>query len=989
MVRPSRRLMMARAIGVWLRLVLVLLSLGPAGHADAARLRFRAYGESDGLWNTSGRCLAQAGAGYLLVCSEAGVFAYDGRRFENLGPAQGLVSGGVVREIAVASTGRVAVRYADRLFVSDQAVGFDRPPTALHFRSVDLGAQADSDVWQPHRLAPWKDGFVVALGRRLMRVAVSPDGAALAPMGVPGEAVLEHPQGVFNAADALWETFNDGRVCTIGPQAVRCFGPAQGLAHGPYFDVEQGAGTRVLARSSRFLATIDGASGAVAEEKLPFQGGSYDKSPQVLRVSRMPTGDLVTQTANGLMIRTGAGWRELTAADGVPSDTIMAMLVDAEGQLWLKIFSDGLFRGLGIGRWEALQHDAGLSKGSAWQIVGTSQRSLWVSTDTGVDEVRVADGAPQVVRTLPGPSFGLAMDADGQVWTSLSPTEALAIDPSSGAMRHYAVAGVKRIVAIASHIWFGTRTGLYFLDRSAAPGTAARADTACGGVRGLVADGADGAWLICNGTLWHRHAQGRAVRLDGLWPSQAFLPLDLWPVDRDRLWLAGAGGLYDVRVDGDRIVSMAAVPAEDLRTSEIYAVMIDHRGWLWAGTDRGLSAFDGKRWVSSDATMGLPWNDLSQSGLHEDADGSMWIGSGRGLAHLLDPASLFATRPLQVVISRALLGGRPIASGWQRFTDGPLSLQFGVLSFASEASTVFRYRLSGVDRDWVETASGSVGYASVPPGRHVLTVVGYSSLTRTLSEPATMTIGIGYPWWRGWLAEALYGAFGLAALRALLGARDRVVARRQCAKQRALQALVDERTREMRAAQAELRRLATMDGLTGLLNRREIEAKLRARLGSDGPDPMALVVALLDIDHFKRINDDHGHLVGDAVLQGISALVTSRLGGADEAGRYGGEEILLLLDDRDGQGSARIARLHRAIQTEPLAVGDAVIPVTCSIGTARVDRGDDWSSLIGRADAALYQAKRCGRNRVVEGTAEIGCQSTGRPVTPVPAPPEC
>ena len=997
---------MARATSFWLRLVLVLLSLAPARHADAARLRFRAYGESDGLWNMSGRCLAQTRAGYLLVCSEAGVFAYDGRRFENLGPAEGLTSGGLVREIAVASTGRVAVRYSDRLFVSDQAVAFDRPPNALHFRAVDLGAQADPDVWQPHRLAPWKDGFVIALSQRLMRVVLSRDGAALAPMEVQGEAALERPQGVFNAADTLWATFTDGRVCAAAPRAVRCFGPAEGLAHGPYVDVEPGSGTSVLARSSGFLATIDGGSGAVAEEKLPFQGGPYDHFPQVLRVSRMPTGNLVTQTANGLMIRTGAGWRELTAADGVPDDAITALLVDAEGELWLKIVGDALFRGVGIGHWEALQHDAGLSKGSAWQIVGTSRRSLWVSTDTGVDEVRIADGAPRVVRTLPGASFGLAMDADGQVWTSVSRTNALAIDPPGGtlaihppggalaihppggAMRRYAVPGVKRIVAAASRIWFGTLTGLYVLDRSAAPGTAARADTACGGVRGLAADGAEGAWLICDGTLWHRHAQGRAVRLGGLWPSQAFLPLDLWPVGKDRLWVAGAGGLYDVRVDGDRIVSMAAVPAEDLRTSEVYAVMVDHRGWLWVGTDRGLSAFDGRRWVSSDATTGLPWNDLSQSGLHEDEDGSMWIGTSKGLAHLLDPASLFATRPLRVVISRALLGGRPIASGWQRFTNGPLSLQFGVLSFASEASTVFRYRLSGVDRGWVETASGSVGYPSVPPGRHVLTVVGYNPLTRTLSEPATMTIGIGYPWWRGWWAEALYGAVGLAALRALLAARDRVVARKQRAKQQALQVLVDERTREMRAAQAELRRLATTDGLTGLLNRREIEARLRARLGSDGPDPAALVVAMLDIDHFKRINDRHGHLVGDAVLQETSARVTSRLGEADEAGRYGGEEILLLFDNRDGQGSSRIARLHRAIRDEPFAVGDAVIPVTCSIGAARTERGDDWSTLVGRADAALYQAKCCGRNRVVESAAEIRCEPVGRPVIPVPASPE-
>ena len=951
-------------------LLLLAGLVSQAGSARAARLLFRTYGEAEGMGSLSGRCFAQVPTGYILVCSDEGVFSYDGRRFDNLGSAQGLDQG-VVEDIQIAGNGRVAVRYPDELFVSDQPVTSDRPPTALSFRRVDLHdpSMFDRSIRQ---IAADGDGFAVIVGRRTMRVAFSPTGQATLrslDLSESDGALLAGPSALFAAGGRLWETFDDGRICSARP--VRCFGEREGLSKGPWFDVASGPGGAALARSATSLATIDPRSGSVVEERLPFQGGPYVEFPTLLGLFRTPTGRLLTQSAHGLIERDPEGWRELGTSDGVPDGPIAASLVDTDGQLWLDVYCAGVFRGLDFGLWENFGQDDGLPKGDAWQVVGSERSALWVSTDTAVDELRKVDGRLRVVKAIAWPAFSLTEGPDGRIWSDASASGVLAIDRSTGRLENVSVQKVTRLAADARHLWIGTRDGLLHADFRGGAWSKPVADGSCGPVNGLAADGVGGAWLLCNGRLWHRHADGPMTRVGGIWPSKEFYPLDLWPTGVGRLWLAGAGGLFDVTVAGDRLVTTTAVAPADLQTSEIVAVTVDHRGWVWVGTDRGLSVFDGRRWVSRTSATGLLWDDLSESGIHEDPDGSMWIGTARGLSHVLDPAGLFVQRPVRIVISEALLGSRAILSGRVRFSRAPLKLRFGVLSYAAERSVTFRYRLSGVDEGWAESSSGVTRYPSIPPGHHVLTVVGFDPLTHATSAPATMTIDMSYPWWRsGWM-ETLYAVVALALLYASVRARDRAVERRQHKKQRELQDLVEERTREMRVAQAELRRLATLDPLTGLLTRREVQTRLVADLAS-GTAAGTTLVAMVDIDHFKRINDRYGHLAGDEVLQAVGARIAGMLRDGEYAGRYGGEELMVVIDDRDGDGAERISRLHRSVRETPFEIGDGAVTVTCSIGSAWVRGSDDWTSLVGRADAALYEAKSLGRDRVVERTVLVG-----------------
>ena len=134
-----------------------------------------------------------------------------------------------------------------------------------------------------------------------------------------------------------------------------------------------------------------------------------------------------------------------------------------------------------------------------------------------------------------------------------------------------------------------------------------------------------------------------------------------------------------------------------------------------------------------------------------------------------------------------------------------------------------------------------------------------------------------------------------------------------------------------------------------------------------------LTVMVVDIDYFKAINDSHGHDAGDDVLRDFALRIKRSIRGIDLACRYGGEEFVLVMPETDMAVAAMVAeRLRRRIAAEPFAIqqGARVIPVTISIGIAALrDKADTASSVLKRADQALYRAKRDGRNRVVPDAA--------------------
>jgi diguanylate cyclase (GGDEF)-like protein len=167
--------------------------------------------------------------------------------------------------------------------------------------------------------------------------------------------------------------------------------------------------------------------------------------------------------------------------------------------------------------------------------------------------------------------------------------------------------------------------------------------------------------------------------------------------------------------------------------------------------------------------------------------------------------------------------------------------------------------------------------------------------------------------------------------------------------------------------QEQLRNRALRDALTGLYNRRFLEEALAVEQRRALRRGISVGVLMLDIDHFKRFNDSHGHDAGDILLRGIGALLRRAVREGDMPCRYGGEEFVVILPGADLAGSRQRAEaLRTAIaQWQPERDGQPLGPVTVSIGVAALPlHGKEWPEVLKAADQALYASKHAGRNRV-------------------------
>ena len=178
---------------------------------------------------------------------------------------------------------------------------------------------------------------------------------------------------------------------------------------------------------------------------------------------------------------------------------------------------------------------------------------------------------------------------------------------------------------------------------------------------------------------------------------------------------------------------------------------------------------------------------------------------------------------------------------------------------------------------------------------------------------------------------------------------------------------LDESHARLAAALVRIEELAQMDDLTGLPNRRRVLAALAEERERHRRSGVGFSVAMLDVDYFKRINDQHGHAVGDEVLKVIASLMKGALRKVDLVGRVGGEEFLMIFAGTAGSASAHLAadRVRLAIQDHPWASVAPELRVTASIGVAVDVSAETPADLVARADRGLYEAKRHGRNQVV------------------------
>ena len=326
----------------------------------------------------------------------------------------------------------------------------------------------------------------------------------------------------------------------------------------------------------------------------------------------------------------------------------------------------------------------------------------------------------------------------------------------------------------------------------------------------------------------------------------------------------------------------------------------------------------------------------------------------------------------------------------QGVTAGPgagnLKIQFAPP--ASGASDHLQYRLVGVDKEWKEAGKERAAvYNDLAPGRYEFDfeTAGSSSLKGpveqsipiTVLEPNSLT---------GWF-RSLCIILLLLLILVLHKLRVRYLVRHAKKLEEAVNQTKAQLTlaAEMAGdAQEALKEQALKDGLTGLWNRRAITAMLEREVYRAQRDRFPITLLMIDMDHFKNINDTHGHLTGDEVLREAAGRLLGAMRPYDFAGRYGGEEFLVVLPScAPHNGMQRAEELRCAIAERPIPTALGPLAVTCSLGVAAYDGAMRPEDLIHLADEALYRAKRQGRNCVCSGNQAEGARA-GTVIRPEP-----
>lgn len=956
-----------------------MLVLGGTAHALDPAKAFSQYMQTNwdaqsGLRQKTVNAIAQTSDGFLWLATEEGLIRFDGQSFvtfdERNAPGMG---DRLIRSLAPTPDGGMwigtmtgLVRYEHGRFLSrrDQS----------HFQSdiYDLGLTSDGSVW-----------FSSDNGLRRYNAHGDPSAFHVYTVadGLPSDGIT----GMASAADgSLWIGTRRGLVHYAGDHfqsyvCASCSGTADIVS------VESGhEGTVWVGMSDGSVARwMDG------RLSLAWHGAST-RGSSVLSMREDSAGTLWIAFRKLGLGRLRNGKLELLTRDhGLPSINPDWIFEDRERNLWvgwadagLSMFRDGGFTV--FGKREGLSSDVISSV-----IAGDSGELLVGTEDAGINRLASSGRSPSnlfkpfAVSSQPGSgTMSILRQKDGTLWVGSdrgSVTRICRGKTTTFKVPGPLTPGLPAMVEDAhGEPWFGF---------DMPDGLARMRD---GRLKFLHLPGAIKALATApDGSLWIASYQAGVIHyVDGIVriytekDGLSNLQLTSIYVDKDGTVWAGTllGGLN--RIDNGQVTHFSI--EQGLSDSTIGEIIADRYGNLWLAGTRGimrvpvkeLSAYTAGQIPSvttrtfgySDGLRSEECNFKAHPAALSDRDGRLWFATLSGLA-MIDPARVIespaAAEPL---IEGLFTSNGPVVARDSELQVAPdtsnLLIRFADPTFAAPEQMQLRYRLAGLEDQWLHAdARQGAMFSDLPHGsyRFELQANGGGPI-------AELSFVVSRRYYETWWFRFLASTAACLILWCGFRVRTRLLVRRTMQ----LEQLILDKTAEVRSAleSAEnarelLREQAMRDALTGLWNRRAIFEILESELFRAQRAGTSLVVIMTDIDHFKSVNDTLGHQAGDEVIREVSHRLRSGIRTQDAVGRYGGEELLIILPNASlTDGLSRAEELRSMISACPVTLETSSIMVSCSFGLAQSGPFTSYSELVGQADAALYRAKHEGRNCV-------------------------
>lgn len=597
---------------------------------------------------------------------------------------------------------------------------------------------------------------------------------------------------------------------------------------------------------------------------------------------------------------------------------------------------------------------------------------------------------------------GLLKDAEGVYWAGTDIGLFYAQDKDSAFLQDKlpaSVASLSSVTALAADpdgtLWLGLwEKGLIKWDKRNSSGTLEQHDIATQPGDAIISiDASDDEylWLVSrfSGLYQLQRSTGLVVRYHSGADSLIQLPSDtllcLKKVSADQFWLCTNQGLFFI--DLKKKSGTLYQRQQGLPDNRVIAVETDQNGTVWISTKKGLAVMDLA--TQSFKVLGEKANItsilLENRALQSTPAGDIWLGTAAGLYNF-DPDDIQQHKfNAPMVISKVQAGSQrwfsPVTSPEQplelKQAAKDIRIYFSFLEYYFTESHQYQYRLSGTEsssQEWHYIGHKNyINFNHLPAGHYSFAV--RNTLEPTEIATARLDFVIPTPWWqdkRLWLLFCL-----IASLSLWLFWQSRV--RKLHQQNSRLNQLVQQRTEALEQANAALVQQARTDFLTKLANRLAFSEQFDLLQRQAIRQNSAFTLVLLDIDHFKTINDTYGHDAGDVVLTTVAHTLSQRLRQRDVLARWGGEEFILFLPDTSVEGAYSVCEeLRQSLMQLVIPYHQHTIRLTATFGVAQLHQLhlelSRWQSA---ADLALYQGKRTGRNKVVvyQGDATVTPES--------------
>lgn len=654
-----------------------------------------------------------------------------------------------------------------------------------------------------------------------------------------------------------------------------------------------------------------------------------------------------------------------------PFSWIESMLEDKHQNIWLGSRTHGVVR-LRNALTERYSVAAGIPDPYSWAVLPW-QRHLMVGTSQGAALLKDGQFQPLLAnKQLPSPFVYSMLHNQGKLWLgtraglSVLDGETLAWQRNFPETAHLLIT---TLTTEQQRIWVGSNGGLYVLENDRLSQQSISAPLTEISIRALLADSSGRLWVGTESGLYLRNDEEFEPLLDmplaGRFISviaeladgnmligsfdQGFLlgQPGNWQHFSQQNGLPGNGVMHAELINDKLVVSnfegfyrLDYAALRQGRVSQLYMLVDDrqpeaatdsHRCCNGAGSNKGV--------------------------VHQ---GRIWFPTLDGIIALrLDRLNSYAPAPIPVMESLTVFN--------QQFKDDTAELEpgqrdwhfrFSAPYYYQASSIETRYQLEGYEQNWVDAGSRREAfYTNLPPGRYRFNVQVKVAGDYRWSDAAGMDIVLKPYWYETLTARLLL----LGVLLAMFWLVYRLRLASLANAREELSRQVTERTQELYQANQKLQQMSMQDALTELHNRHYLDVNIDAMLARAQRNNQPLTWILLDLDNFKRINDQYGHQLGDSVLQQFAGILQQHSRSTDHLIRWGGEEFLLVLE-QSSEIRQYIERLQQLVHNYPWQQKLGVpVTITCSIGAVVQPSGWDWEYSLYLADAALYKIKNSGR----------------------------